>query len=481
MKELKVKIFIVLLFMIIGFAAVTTNVIVNMTTPINKNPDDFLVYFSSATIDGELNQSLIKNEKSLVFAAEFSTLGDKKTIDYDVTNASKNYDAAIVINCTDSTDYIKVTNTFDTSTDLSATSTRSGKLVVELVKSYVGTELKQNITCAISASAVSRTELGAGTVSGPVERVYDIGSEVLIESERFNIISTTPDTVTMLAQQGLNSSYRQSSSPDYVTFSEANGWSYTPGPMEVDVQQYGDEVKTYVNEYVSYLKEVTRDDSLTGDLITINQLKSLGCTVASNDYSPTDGDTCSSSPYSDWLVNDHWWWTKSAWSNNSDTLWVVSGDNGYLYDSNSYSHSMATRAMWEFIWYDGHYTLSEETIRPTITISKSYFENNMISFTLAGKTYNVPNGTTWADFLASDVNDTSLEPDVDDTIYDFDKCFGHCASVLYNPNNLIFDDNCDVSTAYNDDLISDVYINDFIIRNGIYVVEVVGFGGCPNE
>ena len=46
MNNLKREILFTLLFITIGIAVVTTNVVVNMSTPITSNPDDFLVYFS---------------------------------------------------------------------------------------------------------------------------------------------------------------------------------------------------------------------------------------------------------------------------------------------------------------------------------------------------------------------------------------------------------------------------------------------------
>ena len=52
------------MLMVIGIAAVTTNVVGNMSTTINKNPDDFLVYFSDVLVDGIQDLSLVKNIKS---------------------------------------------------------------------------------------------------------------------------------------------------------------------------------------------------------------------------------------------------------------------------------------------------------------------------------------------------------------------------------------------------------------------------------
>ena len=95
MKQMKIQILIALLFILVGIAAVTTNLTFNINTPISSNQDDFFVYFSDAKIDGITDLKLVKNEQELSFSAELTALGDKKVISYDVTNASKNYDAEL--------------------------------------------------------------------------------------------------------------------------------------------------------------------------------------------------------------------------------------------------------------------------------------------------------------------------------------------------------------------------------------------------
>ena len=155
MKKTKFMIGFTLLFMLIGIAAVTTNVIVNMSTPINQNPDDFLVYFSDVRVNGTQDLSLVENEQKLVFNGEFTAVGDKKVISYDVTNASKNYDAEILIDCTESTTYLNITNVFDVKNVLSARSSRTGTLTIELANA-VSEEVSQDVTCTITANAVER-------------------------------------------------------------------------------------------------------------------------------------------------------------------------------------------------------------------------------------------------------------------------------------------------------------------------------------
>ena len=169
MKKTKYMIGVMLCIMVIGIAAVTTNVIVNMSTPITSNPDDFLVYFSNVKVNGVQDLTLVRNEKTLMFDGEFSALGDKKVISYDVTNASKDYDAMITLNCTESTNYLTITNSFDTSTSLAATSSRTGTLTIELTTA-ASEETSQGVTCTISANAVERTAKANDSVADPLDK-----------------------------------------------------------------------------------------------------------------------------------------------------------------------------------------------------------------------------------------------------------------------------------------------------------------------
>ena len=282
MKSMKIQIIIALLFIAVGIAAVSTNLIINGSTNISSNQDDFLVYFSDVKLNGTQNLSLVKNEKELVFNTIFSAVGDKTIIEYDVTNASKNYDATISISCTESNNYLSVINNFDQKSNLLARSTRTGTLTIELTNA-VSTEQSYEVKCTITGTAVERETQSSGEVSLPLEKTtYAIGEEITIANETFNVISDNGDTITMLAQYNLGTNYRQSTTAKSVSFSNSNGWAYTPGPKEIDIQAFDGNVKTHVNEYVSYLKSEIGDSTLTGTLITMSELKSLGCTITEN-------------------------------------------------------------------------------------------------------------------------------------------------------------------------------------------------------
>ena len=349
MKRKKIILLVVLL-MTVGFAAVSTTLYINGSTNISANPDDFSVYFSDAKVNGTQDLSVVVSETELSFTTELSTLGETYVLDYDVTNGSKNYDAKLTMNCTGGNEYLTVSNAFDTATNLEALKTRSGKLTLELTKSYTGDDQEVTIACEINANAVERNALGEGTVNESIGDNYGIGRLIVIGDERFNVISQTEDTVTMLAQYNLGPNYKQTTVANPVSFSNSSGWEYTPGPKEIDIQVYDGNAKTYVNEYVSYLEGETGKD-LSGNLITFSELMMLGCSGdATYEYIPlSNGYSCENSTYADWLFNGQSWHTRSA---NS-----TFGIPWYVTENSKVASAFMLKA--------------NAGVRPVITISKS--------------------------------------------------------------------------------------------------------------
>ena len=177
-----------------------------------------------------------------------------------------------------------------------------------------------------------------------------IGDEVHIAGEKFNVISQTDDEITMLAKYNLGTDYRQSTTVNNVTFSEYADWDYEPRPKDLDIFEYEGNVKNYVTQYASYLKNLLGDQSLRGNLITGKELINLGCEVDEN-YLWSGHDNCKTSPHSLWLINGQTWWTTAAYF--KDVIYAG--------------------------WADG--TLGDDSygdvkgVRPTITISKETLKN----------------------------------------------------------------------------------------------------------
>ncbi len=337
----------------VGIAVVTTNLTTTVNTLITSNTDDFDVYFSNVLVDGIQDLSIVSNTKRLVFRYDLSTVGEKKTITYDVTNASKYYDAQVSINCTESNSYLKINNLFDEESPINARSTKQGTLSIELKSSTID-EKSYEVNCTINAFAVERESVGSGEVNDHLEKsLYEVGEEITIVDEVFNVIRDNGTTVTMLAKNSIGTDYKQSEIDNFLSFSNSYGWAYKPGPKEIDIQSYEGSVKTYVNEYVSYLIGVTGDSNITGTLITLADLKSFGCTI-NDDYSYTSGLTCANSKHKSWLVNGKYWWTRSATPSNSNDIWIVCKSGTLSYDN-----------------YGTRYGSGYVGVRPVITIPKS--------------------------------------------------------------------------------------------------------------
>ena len=359
------SVLLTILFLTIGFATISTTLIIRGGANIGINEDDFNVYFSDVKVNGIRDLSVVVNERELEFSTTMKIKNEKYVVEYDVTNGSKNYDAKLEMTCTGSNDYLSVNNEFDTSSNLLASETRSGKLTITLEEQYTGRELNAKISCTINANGVERTEIDTGIPSEPLERpkwIYidsddsgDIskGDEITLASnsnEKFNVISRTLNTVTMLAKYNLNTAYHQSTTVNGVSFSNVTGWEYTPGPKEIDVATWGTDYSAlYLNEYVSYLMTETNDNTITGNLITLSNLRELECVVPYDHAYVSDiaSRTCVNSPYKDWLINGQNWWTRSAYAGFGQLIW-------YVYDSGAVDYGT----------YDFAYG-----IRPIITIS----------------------------------------------------------------------------------------------------------------
>lgn len=353
MRKMKYVIGVLLLFMLIGYATISVSLSLGGKANVLSDLDDFKVYFSNVLVNGEQDLSLVKSDKELEFEFDLKEIGSTYTITYDVTNASSVFDASLSINCTNGDDILSVVNEFDTST-LAAKTTRTGNLTLKKLKPNLNTTTTTySVSCSIKASAISRDSNASGDIPGPIQHVsIDVGDVISIAGENFNVISQTEDTVTMLAQYNLGTNYRQSETENLVSFSNSNGWSTTNPPTDLDIQQFSGNAKTYVNEYVSYLKSVTDDESLTGNLITLKELKSLGCDITDKyDVISDSPPNCKSSENLMWLQNNQKWWTRSVFFSSNEYIW--------FYSSNIFDYG-----------YDYGYSYASAGIRPTITISR---------------------------------------------------------------------------------------------------------------
>lgn len=175
MRKVKYFIPLFILFLTIGFATVNQTLSIKGSATNQSNISDFDVYFSGDIVEYteetqtfQTNTKLVKNDKELVFTTTLLELGDTYVIEYNITNGSKYFDAEFNVSCTQSNNYLKITNVLDTS-NLTALETRQGILLLEKTQTNAAEEnIKHTVTCTITATPVERETVQEGEAADPI-------------------------------------------------------------------------------------------------------------------------------------------------------------------------------------------------------------------------------------------------------------------------------------------------------------------------
>ena len=164
----KSMLIIAILLMSIGFAAISTTLILNGNAKVSENNEDFSVIFTAASIDGTdvYSTAVDDTKKTITFTtSELKTLNQTSILTYEVTNNSSNYDANVTVTCVPkegtTAKYTSIKNKLKNDTTVvKAKSSVNGTLTVTLDK--VATEnVTEEYTCKLEFNAVERDTLGA--------------------------------------------------------------------------------------------------------------------------------------------------------------------------------------------------------------------------------------------------------------------------------------------------------------------------------
>ena len=167
----KSMLIIAILLMSIGFAAISTTLIINGNAKVSENNEDFSVIFTAASIDGNdvYSTAVDETKKTITFTTgELKTLNQTSILTYEVINNSSNYDANVTVTCVPkegtTAKYTSIKNKLENdATVVKAKSSVNGTLTVSLDK--VATEsVTEEYTCKLEFNAVERDTLAS---SGP--------------------------------------------------------------------------------------------------------------------------------------------------------------------------------------------------------------------------------------------------------------------------------------------------------------------------
>ena len=167
----KSMLIVAILLMSIGFAAISTTLIINGNAKVSENNEDFSVIFTAASIDGKdvYSTAVDETKKIITFeTSELKTLNQKSILTYEVTNNSSNYDAKVTVTCVPKTGttakYTSIKNKLENdATVIKAKSSVNGTLTVTLDKVAIESVIEE-YTCKLEFNAVERDTLAS---SGP--------------------------------------------------------------------------------------------------------------------------------------------------------------------------------------------------------------------------------------------------------------------------------------------------------------------------
>ena len=208
MKNRSIGLIILLFLLTIGFASVTTNLIINNNINISTKPDDFSVVFTSVSVDEGSTATISEDNKSIAYnTRELINVGDRTEIEYTIKNNSSQYDAKILLSLDlneDIRSLFKITyiifNDVDL-TDITAKESKSGKIIIELIKpaTFSGS-VSMNIL--FDAIAVGREKIEYGTYT---VRFNGNGSDTGSMNEQ---VITYDESTRLLSNQFVKSGYQ---------------------------------------------------------------------------------------------------------------------------------------------------------------------------------------------------------------------------------------------------------------------------------
>ena len=193
----KSMLIVAILLMGIGFAAISTTLIINGNAKVSENNEDFSVIFTAASIDGkDVYSTAVDDTKKIIkfTTSELKTLNQTSILTYEVTNNSSNYDANVKVTCVPkegtTAKYTSIKNKLENdATEVKAKSSVNGTLTVTLDK--VATEsVTEEYTCKLEFSAVERDTLGVTkpTFVAWVPTYFEFGTPTIASATDYTTI-----------------------------------------------------------------------------------------------------------------------------------------------------------------------------------------------------------------------------------------------------------------------------------------------------
>jgi hypothetical protein len=319
-KRITIGLFILSLFLVVGYSFVSTNLITGGSSSILYNDTDFILDYHGRSMNNcNKDARLDKTTNTITCVTSYmNDLGDDIYFGFAFINRSYKYDAEVTVNFSvinpDTNDdvtshfsYDFENYDFDTSGyRVLARNTTEGFIYIYYDKEFeINTNLKYIITFDIKPSGIT----SEGTAQYLEGEIYKIGDE------EFYVIGGSNKQLALLSQYNLNVGRdKYADDPIGIQSSHADGWNHGDVTFTSEYNLYwsksganygnsypkyiydeNSNLYKYVEDYVSILKNTGAN--VKGRLLKYYELSELGCS--------STAQNCFAAP--SWLYSVSYW------------------------------------------------------------------------------------------------------------------------------------------------------------------------------
>ncbi|MCX4364843.1 MAG: hypothetical protein OSJ70_03625 [Bacilli bacterium] len=329
-RRVKIGIMVALLVLTVGFAAVTTTLIINGTLTIASDQAGFDkdVIFTKAKTNGKA--FITENGKTIEFSADLQDIGEEDDLRYEITNKNRQYDASGTIEC-DFVDpdnrlneYITITPSPE-SFEIEASRKKTGHVVVRMVKSFIGDEdvVGDNdpanigeigFKCTIKLEAGERNNLAPEVVPVYTDATLN-GADPTVGGDLVPVMIADDGTVTYADEYEEWYNYREKKWANAVILEEGSNSRYDTGDIikEEDIKAFF----VWIPRYKYQLWNVS-DTRLIVEEAPESSAHPINIVFETKDVEPSTG-----------TQNGEWLTHPAFTTMDANGLWVTKYEIGY--------------------------------------------------------------------------------------------------------------------------------------------------------
>lgn len=329
-RRVKIGIMVALLVLAVGFAAITTTLIINGTLSIGPDTEGFDrdVVFTKAKTSGKA--FITENGKTIQFTADLQDIGQEVDLNYEITNKNRQYDASGTIECgfvdedNRLNEYITVTPRPE-EFNIDASRKKTGHVIVRMIKSFIGSDTSDDdndpsnigeieFKCTIKLEAGERDNLAPETPPVYTDATLN-GADPTVGGDLIPVVLSNDGTVTYADLYEDWYDYSNKRWANAVILKDGANFKYDEGDVikEEDIESYF----VWIPRYKYKLWNANQIDGISDSEYSLGK-QTIEVAFETKDVEPSIG------------TQNGEWLTHPAFTNfDVNGIWVGKFETGY--------------------------------------------------------------------------------------------------------------------------------------------------------